>query len=197
MIKDAILNKEIEGFDKLKLVLLFSLRYDGDAKVDELTKELENEKIPNTHLIGLMTKYAGKEKRNLGLSSETGLMGRFTKAIKETFKGIPNVFTQHKSLMFSVVETAINGTLKDLDYPATSLEAPREKINDIIVFIVGGATYQEAREVAEFNSKGGNIVLGGTNMYNSTSFLADITFLYGQPATSPTVMAHAEEFKSF
>lgn len=43
------------------------------------------------------------------------------------------------------------------------------KPTEIIIFIVGGATYEEAKAVAELNRKGlgYNIVLGGTNIINS------------------------------
>ncbi len=164
--------------------------------MDELVRDLEKANVKNTPLIGLMMKYAGKEKRKLGLSGESGLMDRFAKMFKETFKGIPNVYTQHKSLMHSVVEAALKGTLKDLDYPSTTVDAPKEGFSNILVFIVGGATYQEAREVAEFNAQGGcRVLLGSTNMHNSTSFLADITFLYGQPGGASAIM-RPEEFKS-
>lgn len=40
------------------------------------------------------------------------------------------------------------------------------KPTEIIIFIVGGATFEEAKAVAELNRKGYNIVLGGTNIIN-------------------------------
>eukprot|EP01022_Parablepharisma_sp_SALTPOND_P020387 TRINITY_DN370_c3_g1_i1.p1 TRINITY_DN370_c3_g1~~TRINITY_DN370_c3_g1_i1.p1 ORF type:complete len:880 (+),score=79.34 TRINITY_DN370_c3_g1_i1:3525-6164(+) len=195
LINDMIQNKEIEGLDKLRLVLLFALRYDDDPKLRELIKELEKENVQSTNMIDMMMKYAGKEKRKLGLTSEGGFVERFTKVFKEAFKGIPNVFTQHKSLMYNVVEAAIKGTLKDLDYPTFTTDAPKGSTTDIIVFIIGGATYQEAREVAQFNAQGCNVLLGSTNMHNSKSFLADIKFFYGQPASN-TIMIRPEEFKA-
>ena len=47
---------------------------------------------------------------------------------------------------------------------------------DIIVFIIGGTTYGEAREISKLNSSnpGIRIVLGGTTIHNSTSFLKDV-----------------------
>ena len=41
------------------------------------------------------------------------------------------------------------------------------KPTEIIIFIVGGATFEEAKAVAELNKKGYNIILGGTNVINS------------------------------
>jgi vacuolar protein sorting-associated protein 45 len=179
IIKEIIKNKDIDRLDKLRLVLLFAIRYEGDAKVDTLKYDLTAESIPHTNLIDLLLQYAGKDKRRHGLFSEGSIFDRATRVFKEAFKNIPNVFTQHKSLMFSIIESAIKGTLKDLDYPATLENVPMEKAKDIIVFIVGGATYQESREVSLFKSQGFNVLLGGTNMLNSLGFLGDITY-YGQ-----------------
>lgn len=52
----------------------------------------------------------------------------------------------------------------------------RDKPQDVIVFIVGGATYEEARVVAQINasSPGVRIVLGGTSIHNSTTFLEEV-----------------------
>lgn len=53
----------------------------------------------------------------------------------------------------------------------------------VVVFVVGGTTYEEARAVAELNaagekgegwSAGMRVVLGGTSVQNSTSFLKDL-----------------------
>jgi vacuolar protein sorting-associated protein 45 len=45
-----------------------------------------------------------------------------------------------------------------------------------VIFIVGGATYEEARMVAQLNAanKSQRIILGGTTMLNSASFIADL-----------------------
>jgi isochorismate hydrolase len=47
---------------------------------------------------------------------------------------------------------------------------------DIFVFVVGGATYEEARSVALLNAanKHQRIVLGGTCMLSSAAFLRDL-----------------------
>jgi hypothetical protein len=52
----------------------------------------------------------------------------------------------------------------------------RDKPQDIIVFIVGGTTYEEARVVAQINasSPGVRVVLGGTSVHNSESFLGEV-----------------------
>lgn len=72
----------------------------------------------------------------------------------------------------------LKGNLQELDYPYTSSDFENKPVNDIIVFIVGGATYQEAREIAQMNTENMSIILGSTTMHNSKSFLGDLTY-YG------------------
>ena len=50
------------------------------------------------------------------------------------------------------------------------------RIQDIIIFIIGGATYEEARFVADLNKKGQwKIVLGGTSIHNSQRYVSNLT----------------------
>jgi len=52
----------------------------------------------------------------------------------------------------------------------------REKPQDVLVFILGGATYEEAKMVAQINAStpGVRLVLGGTGVVNSRSFLDEM-----------------------
>lgn len=47
---------------------------------------------------------------------------------------------------------------------------------DIIVFIIGGATFEEARYIAQLNAAtpGVRIVLGGTTIHNSTRYACNM-----------------------
>ncbi|KAG9334698.1 hypothetical protein JZ751_007233 [Albula glossodonta] len=54
-------------------------------------------------------------------------------------------------------------------------------LKDIIVFIIGGATYEEALTVYNLNRTmpGVRIVLGGTTIHNTKSFLEEVTSAAG------------------
>lgn len=41
------------------------------------------------------------------------------------------------------------------------------------MFIIGGATYEEAKEVG--TTYKGKVILGGSNIHNMKSFLADVS----------------------
>ncbi|KAK2189512.1 hypothetical protein NP493_104g04040 [Ridgeia piscesae] len=53
----------------------------------------------------------------------------------------------------------------------------KDRPQDIIVFIIGGATYEEALLVYSLsaNTPGVRIVLGGTAVHNMSSFLEEIS----------------------
>ncbi|OAA37470.1 vacuolar protein sorting-associated protein 45 [Metarhizium rileyi] len=92
-------------------------------------------------------------------------------------KGVENVYTQHTSLLESTLQNLIKGRLKEQQYPfVEGGGSTRDKPQDIIVFIVGGATYEEAKMIAGMNATtpGVRVVLGGTSILNATDFLKEV-----------------------
>jgi len=79
--------------------------------------------------------------------------------------------------MHSIIEQMVKGKLSESEFPFATQSARDTKTKDIIIFFIGGATYQEAKEVAEFNntSEEYNVILGGTTIHNSKSFIAEAT----------------------
>lgn len=90
-------------------------------------------------------------------------------------KGVENVYTQHSPLLETTLQDLIKGRLKEQQYPFVE-GSTRDKPQDIIVFIVGGATYEEAKMVAGINAStpGVRVVLGGTSIHNSATFLEEV-----------------------
>ena len=53
--------------------------------------------------------------------------------------------------------------------------------HSVVVYIAGGATYEEATKVAELNASGGvQVVLGGSYVHNSGTFLEDLDDAFGR-----------------
>jgi vacuolar protein sorting-associated protein 45 len=69
----------------------------------------------------------------------------------------------------------IQGKLSEVIFPYLETN-PKERPQNIIIFIVGGITYEEAAVVAELNAQyqDVSILLGGNVIHNSKSFLADV-----------------------
>lgn len=92
-------------------------------------------------------------------------------------KGVDNVYTQHQPLLSTTLDNILKCKLKDTEYPyAGPGLGPKDRPQDILVFIVGGATYEEARAVQMLNvqaKKEGStarFILGGTSVINSRGF---------------------------
>ena len=79
--------------------------------------------------------------------------------------------------MHSILEQALKGKLSDSDFPSVDNSPCDYQTKNIIVFYLGGTTYEEAREVSEFNKSdpSTNIILGGTTIHNSKTFIAECT----------------------
>lgn len=92
-------------------------------------------------------------------------------------KGVENVYTQHASLLEGTLQSLIKGKLREQQYPfVDGAGSTKDKPQDVIVFIIGGATFEEARMIAGMNAgtPGIRLVLGGTTIHNAATFLEEV-----------------------
>lgn len=96
--------------------------------------------------------------------------------IKTTMKGVENVYTQHKPLLYHTLENIVRGKLKETTFPAALPGPGVSKPTEVILFMVGGTTYEESLRVNEFNqtNPGVRFILGGSTIHNWKSFLEEI-----------------------
>lgn len=189
----ALVNSHgIEPSDKARLVALYCLRYekDGEQQGAALLAAAAAGGVHPATLGALraLRKHCGGEHRVMDVFQDRTFTSRFATLAKQHLKGVENVYTQHTPPLLSVLERVARGKLPEGDYPrvdpglgddAPSGKGPRL----VVVFIVGGTTYEEAKAVAELNASaergegwaaGMRFVLGGTGVQNSTTFLADM-----------------------
>ncbi|KAJ1405910.1 Sec1-like protein [Ochromonadaceae sp. CCMP2298] len=92
--------------------------------------------------------------------------------------GAQNVYTQHQPVLFHTLDALAKGRIKDATFPPIipGGGSPTARPSEVVVFMVGGATYEEATRVAEFNAANPaiRVILGGSCVHNSTSFLKEI-----------------------
>ena len=71
----------------------------------------------------------------------------------------------------------MKGKLSENDFPSVDNTSCEFQTKNVIVFFLGGTTYQEAWEIAELNKSDPsiNIILGGTTIHNSKTFIAECT----------------------
>lgn len=185
---------------KLRLVALYAIRYEKQPSnslsvlLDLLTAAGD---VPQ-HRINIIPKllayhHSLQAPPVAGGFSDLFESVSFLSGARDRFKGlkgVENVYTQHSPRLESTLQNLIKGRLKELQYPF--LEGgghTRDKPQDIIVFIVGGATYEEAKMVAQVNasSPGVRVVLGSTCIHNSSTFLDEVDDTVGnwpEPAAS-------------
>ena len=92
-------------------------------------------------------------------------------------KGVENVYTQHTPVLENTLQSLVKGRLREQQYPfLEGSGSTRDKPQDIVVFMIGGATYEEAKTVASINAvtPGVRIVLGGTTIHNAGSFMDEV-----------------------
>ncbi|KAG0164523.1 vacuolar protein sorting-associated protein 45 [Apophysomyces sp. BC1015] len=168
-IQQLIENADISEDSKVRLVLLYALRY---------------EKAPNNAikaLIDLLDRAGVSEQKSSqrqdDLFSNQTFLSRGKNALKG-LKGVENVYTQHTPLLGETLDLLIKTRLKEASYPYvdSQYQIAHERPQDIIVFMVGGATFEEAKYIAQLNATtpGVRIVLGGTCIHNGKSFLQQL-----------------------
>ena len=172
---------------KLRLVALYSLRYEKHPSnalpmlLDLLTAagnvparraDLVTRLLAYHHSLQAAPAAGGFSDLFESSSIFSGARDRF-----KGLKGVENVYTQHSPRLEATLQNLIKARLKEQQYPfVEGGGTTRDKPQDIIVFIIGGATYEEAKMVAQVNasSPGVRVVLGATSIHNSTTFLEDV-----------------------
>lgn len=190
-LQQMIQNPAIPPANKLKLVAIYALRYSGHVNnnTPALLDLLAVAGGISRHRINVISKlltYASSLQS--GQQGGTGSLPDLFQPAQNIFsearsrfnrglKGVDNVYTQHSPRLETTVQDLIKGRLSMNSHPFVEGGGQtREKPQDIVIFIVGGATYEEAKMIAQVNasSPGVRVVLGGTAMLNSTSFLAEV-----------------------
>ena len=225
--------------DKLRLSLLYALRYETSANLHMLQQMMSKGGVPQSMIsyVPAILRYGGYEQRtpNRLYAESHNLVSRMTKNIVGAVAGVDNVYAQHVPLIMDIVQQLLRGRLSSKDYPIVSttsssntnngsggstghhrtmtspsssqLSSSPPKMNqhgnnssnnsnnnesvmpdEILIFMVGGVTYEEGMKIAELNkslSSSSNqqssnpqnrirIVLAGSTIHNSTSFLDEL-----------------------
>jgi len=164
--------------NKIRLVALYALRYSKHPQnalnilLDLLAVGSTSSPSPNRiAAINHLLSYHNSIPPLTGLFESESIFSRARSGFKG-LKGVENVYTQHTPKLEQTINQLIKGRLKEATHPFIE-DGVREKPQDIIIFMVGGTTYEEARLVAMLNAgtPGVRIVLGGTSVLRSKTFL--------------------------
>jgi vacuolar protein sorting-associated protein 45 len=180
-IVQIISDPKVQHLDKCKLYLLYMLRYENDSSVSNLKHIMIENKLGDWVSYGdALLKYAGKERRKLDCFQDKDILSKGKKFFMNAFgQGNENAFMQHISYLNGIVERLLKGRSREnetININCNSMNEP--KVNNLIVFVFGGITFEETRDLTLLgNQLGVNIVCGGTNIINSKSFLAEMSMI--------------------
>ena len=170
--------------DATRLAMLFTLRFEQSnsssvRNVISLLRKKGGER--EARLVQNLQRYAGQNVRKGDLFGDQELTNNITGKLFKGLKGVENVYTQHSPVLKRIVDDCIKNKLKQTSFP--SLGSTSGRVTTIVAFIIGGFTYEEAFTVHQLNSTlGTQIILGGTSILNSSSFMNQIEHSY--PATN-------------
>ncbi|TBU47418.1 Sec1-like protein [Dichomitus squalens] len=186
-VQALITNPAIQPWHKLRLVVLYALRYQKSQAQNVaslINLMLENGvSREDARLVYVVLNIAGSDQRQEDLFSAEALLAKGRSALKG-LKGVENVYMQHTPHLAQTLENLFKGRLRDTTHPFLDGAGPNaglQRPGDVIIFMVGGTTYAEARVVALLNQEatsggpsaaaGTRLLLGGTCIHNSSSFL--------------------------
>lgn len=188
-VKRLLQNQRLSELDAVRLVMLYALHYERHSNnaLQNLLTDLRNRGVSEKYrrLVSSVVDFGGKRVRGSDLFSPKDAVA-ITKQFFKGLKGVENVYTQHQPFLLDTLDQLIKGKLKDNMYPYVGPSTLRDRPQDIIVFMVGGATYEEALTVYNLNrtTPGVRIVLGGTTIHNTKSFLEEVQSagIHGRPS---------------
>lgn len=184
-IVQIISDPQVQHLDKCKLYLLYMLRYENDPSVLNLKNIMRENKLGEWVSYGdALLQYAGKQQRSLDCFQDKDILSKGKKFIMNAFgQGNENAFMQHISYLNGIVERLLKGNSKinetvNINYNNGSNNINEPKFNNLIVFVYGGLTFEESRDLTLLgNQLNVNIICGGTNLVNSKSFLAEMSMI--------------------
>ncbi|XP_035542013.1 vacuolar protein sorting-associated protein 45 homolog isoform X2 [Juglans regia] len=185
-------NESISDIDCLRLVMLYALRYEKESPVQlmQLFNKLASRSPKyKPGLVQFLLKQAGVDKRTGDLYGNRDLLN-IARNMARGLKGVENVYTQHQPLLFQTMESITKGRLRDVDYPYIGNHFQQGRLQEVVIFIVGGTTYEESRSVALQNASNSGIrfILGGSVVLNSKRFLKDLEEAQRIARSSPAVV---------
>lgn len=167
-IMKLLTHPKVTKSDKLRLVLLYSLRYEetSDKGLPAMKAALVKAGVQNEgiHLITAAKEYAGAARRSMDVFSNRSFLAKATNTVRRGIGGVENVYTQHEPVLVQTIDSLFRNKLRQTEFPlaeqldimesapgegsrALNIPAPRE----VLLLIAGGATYEEAKCISAIN----------------------------------------------
>jgi len=177
-------DSKIGFMDKLRLICLYALRYeDQKHQLPQFVKLLRDIAPTETdrrkvEMVDEVLRHAGLKMRGGDLFHSKSIFARASKIFN--IKGVESIYTQHQPLITETLDQLLKGKLKTADYPFVDSGSLKAKSKVIMVFVVGGVTFEEECAVQALNNSDQSVrlVLGGSCIHNTKSFIDDVLDLH-------------------
>jgi len=162
------------------------------------------------HFLHAILDYGGSKFRQADLFCTQTPMA-ITRRFIRGLRGVDNVYAQHVPLVRDILDQLFRGKLKDTSYPTaiskdqtaamttttnyrnnqnqSSQQQQQQmgqivKPSEVIVFVIGGVTYEESLNVQQMDKQGARIILGGSYVHNFNSFMDEVLAGYTPSSSS-------------
>ncbi|KAI3389065.1 hypothetical protein SNEBB_009626 [Seison nebaliae] len=170
--------------DITNILSIYSLRYENEnSQLNNFAQTLRARQLDERYMDVMkhIVSYGGKKSRQSDIFLKSFTVNRAKKIIKG-LKGVENALLQHQPLITTIMDSIWRGKLSLKNYPFVtdnfSLSNTNFKPKEIIIFIVGGVTYEESLAVHRFNqnvdSSNCQVILGGNHIHNNESFYDEV-----------------------
>ncbi|VDN00717.1 unnamed protein product [Thelazia callipaeda] len=174
-VRRLLQHEKTSDLDATRLVMLYALRFENHANSDvqSLLQLLKRKGVSgdNIKVVKAIVDFGGSACRQNDLFGGTAIA--MTKRFIKGLKGVENIYTQHEPYITELIDSLLKGRLSDSTYPYT-LPLITNRVDNIILFIIGGATYEESRAVFMANERrrtwpgSPSIILLSTTMLNTS-----------------------------
>ncbi|EPY39245.1 vacuolar protein sorting-associated protein 45-like protein [Angomonas deanei] len=160
-LQNLMKRQDIQVQDKVRLCLLFNLRYESPTQNSRVQAVLNNSSTSGySRLIEHLRHYYGTDRNTEELFAETGVLS----SIVRTFVDVGNIYTQHQPVLKKTLLKLLTDTLDQSEstqgYPYRTPAPPGGtpfKPEEVIVFMCGGCTLEEAALVHHINHRTGGV----------------------------------------
>ncbi|CAI4453515.1 BHH_G0019320.mRNA.1.CDS.1 [Saccharomyces cerevisiae] len=185
-------NEAVDKYYKLKLACIYSLNNQTSSdKIRQLVEVLSQQLPPED--VNFFHKFKSLFSRQDKMTQSnhdkddilTELARRFNSRMNSKSNTAENVYMQHipeiSSLLTDLSKNALSrDRFKEIDtqgHRVIGNQQSKDIPQDVILFVIGGVTYEEARLVHDFNGTMNNrmrVVLGGTSILSTKEYMDSI-----------------------
>ena len=152
--KPILLSEDILHMDKLRLAMLYLNSFNRNiSEIEEYLIDFTEEEINSLHFVKEIKEIKNEKYWSYNTDKEKSL------------------FSFRPGIRF-IIEEFLNGTLNQEKFPSLSVNKKEFKRNKspLIIFVVGGISYTEMREIYQISSDR-PIILGGDEIYTPKQFI--------------------------